>query len=134
MSRWEGFAGKWFKFQQLYWSEKQFVALVQLPFVMLTSSLMIPEAEICLVELLKTKSQAAFAQLYDCYAGALFSFICRATNDTARAEGLLQEVFVRLWQEIDHYDPSKERLFTWTFRITLNMCGQTKETIKALNL
>jgi len=95
---------------------------------------MIPEAEICLVESLKTKSQAAFAQVYDRYAGALFSFICRTTNDTARAEALLQEVFVRLWKEIDHYDPLKERLFTWIFRITLNMCGQTKENIKALNL
>jgi DNA-directed RNA polymerase specialized sigma24 family protein len=45
----------------------------------------------------------------------------------------LQEVFVRIWKDIDCYDPSKERLFTWIFRITLNVCGQNKETLKTIN-
>lgn len=89
-----------------------------------------------LPELLKAKSREAFDQLYDRYAGALYGFICRTVPDTAKREALLQDVFVRVWKDIDRYDPVKERFFTWLFRLTRNACtvyGQTKEHTKAAN-
>lgn len=101
---------------------------------MLVSSLVAGDADQRLVDLLKNKSPDAFGQLYDQYAGALYGFICRVVSNTGQAEALLQDVFVRIWKEIDGYEPTKERLFTWMFRLTLQACGPTKETIKALNL
>jgi DNA-directed RNA polymerase specialized sigma24 family protein len=101
---------------------------------MLTSSLAVAEADQPLVILLKTKSLEAFSLLYDRYAGALYGFICRTYPDTTQAEALLQEVFVRVWKGVECYDPSKERLFTWIFRITLSVCGQSQEPLKTINL
>jgi Sigma-70 region 2 len=109
------------------------VALIQLPYAMLRSNLAVSEGD-GLAELLKTNSHEAFARLYDWYAGPLYGFICRTTPDAARAEALLQQVFVRAWRDIAHYDPSKEGLFTWLFRHTLDACGRTTETIKALKV
>ena len=99
-----------------------------------TSSLVTAEADQPLVNLLRTKKLEAFSLLYDQYAGALFGFICRTGADNAQAEALLQDVFVRIWTDINCYDPSKEKLFTWIFRITCSVCGQTKETLKTINL
>ena len=92
------------------------------------------EADQCFAELLKTKNLEAFAQLYDRYAGALYGFICRTTPDRVQAEALLQQVFIKAWKEIDCYNPSKERLFTWLLRLTIKVCGQTIENIKAILL
>jgi DNA-directed RNA polymerase specialized sigma24 family protein len=96
--------------------------------------LMASEADQHLADLLKTKNREAFAQLYDRYAGALYGFICRTTPDTVQAEVLLEQVFVNAWKEIDSYNPSRERLFIWMFRLTLKLCGQTTEHIKAIHL
>lgn len=59
-------------------------------------------------------------QLYDKYSGALFGVILRMCRDKTQAEDLLQETFIKIWNNIDAYDASKGRFYTWAYRIARN--------------
>lgn len=73
-----------------------------------------------LVESLKKKDQQAYSYLYDNYAGALYGIIIKMLHKEETAQDLLQEVFVKIWRNIDSYDPGKGRLYTWMLNITRN--------------
>src|SRR5215216_2553895 len=73
-------------------------------------------------ELLKTRSCDAFAKLYDKYSAAIYSIICKIVTNTNIAEELLQDVFVKVWRNIDKYNESKGTLFTWMLQIARNTC------------
>ncbi|HET6227133.1 MAG TPA: sigma-70 family RNA polymerase sigma factor [Bacteroidia bacterium] len=73
-----------------------------------------------LVSLLKKKDTAAYGLLYDNYSGALFGVISRVVNVEEIAEDILQDVFVKIWKNIENYDASKGRLFTWMLNIARN--------------
>ena len=73
-----------------------------------------------LTMLLKQRDQSAFAYLYDNYSGALNSVILPIVKEEESACDILQEVFVRIWKQIDNYDETKGRLFTWMLNIARN--------------
>lgn len=73
-----------------------------------------------LVLLLKQRSQHVFSYLYDNYAGALHSIIMNIVSEEELANDVLQEVFVKIWKQIESYDSSKGRLFTWMLNIARN--------------
>jgi RNA polymerase sigma-70 factor (ECF subfamily) len=54
--------------------------------------------------------QSALAEAYRRHAGACFGLAKRLLNDHARAEEIVQEVFVRLWNEPSRYDPERGTL------------------------
>ncbi len=74
-----------------------------------------------LVALLKNGDESSFAYLYDHYSGALYGIIFRMINNQQLAEDVLQEAFVKIWNNLSSYDPSKGRLFTWMLNITKNL-------------
>lgn len=73
-----------------------------------------------LVYLLQQKHQQAFSYLYDNYAPALNGVITRMVEKPELAEDILQEVFVKIWNNFQAYDKSKGRLFTWMVNLTRN--------------
>ncbi|MBL0882338.1 MAG: sigma-70 family RNA polymerase sigma factor [Chitinophagaceae bacterium] len=73
-----------------------------------------------LVRLLQQRNQHVFSYLYDNYSGALLSIICNIVKDEELANDVLQEVFVKIWRQIESYDSSKGRLFTWMLNIARN--------------
>lgn len=73
-----------------------------------------------LVYLLQQKDQQAFAYLYDNYAPALNGVITRMVEARELAEDVLQEVFVKIWNNFHSYDKSKGRLFTWMVNLARN--------------
>lgn len=73
-----------------------------------------------LLPLLLRKEERAFTQLYDMYSKSLFSIITNLIKDREEAEDVLQEVFVKIWKNIDTYNQSKGRLYTWMLNITRN--------------
>lgn len=81
-----------------------------------------------LIELLKNSDKSAFSYLYDHYSGALYSIIFKMIGDNELAEDILQEAFVKIWNNFSSYDPSKGRLFTWMLNITRNL---TIDTIRS---
>lgn len=84
----------------------------------MTSETQISEPE--LTTLLKQRDQAAFGYLYDHYSGALLSVIATIVVESEHANDVLQEVFVKIWKQIETYDSSKGRLFTWMLNIARN--------------
>jgi RNA polymerase sigma-70 factor (ECF subfamily) len=73
-----------------------------------------------LVALLKRKDANAYSLLYDNYSAALFGVISRVVSAEEIAEDILQDVFIKIWKNIENYDASKGRLFTWMLNIARN--------------
>jgi RNA polymerase sigma-70 factor, ECF subfamily len=78
-----------------------------------------------LVLQLQSRNQQAFAYLYDNYAGALNGVIYRLVEDKELAEDILQEAFVKVWNNFSNYDATKGRLFTWMLNLTRNLTIDT---------
>ncbi|HET8572560.1 MAG TPA: sigma-70 family RNA polymerase sigma factor [Edaphocola sp.] len=79
-----------------------------------------------LVEALKAKDRNAYNYLYDNYSAALFGVISRVLgNQTEIAEDILQDVFVKIWHNIETYNSQKGRLYTWMLNIARNAAIDT---------
>jgi len=74
-----------------------------------------------LVLALGNREKIAIEALYDMYSSSLFGVISRIVVDTATAEDLLQETFVKIWHSFSSYSTEKGRLFTWMVNITRNL-------------
>lgn len=55
----------------------------------------------------------AMSQLYDRYSGIVYSVALRVLGETAAAEDVLQEVFMRLWRSPAMFDASRGNLGAW---------------------
>ena len=84
----------------------------------MTQAVTYTEAE--LLEGLQGHDEQAFGFLYDNYSKALFSIILQIIPQQELAEDVLQEVFVKIWQNIKSYDETKGRLYTWMLNIARN--------------
>ena len=73
-----------------------------------------------LVLLLKQQSREAFNYLYRQYAAVLFGVINKVVYDEQTAQDVLQDVFVKIWTNVNQYDPQKGRLYTWMINIARN--------------
>ncbi len=78
-----------------------------------------------LVFALQQHDQQAFSYLYDNYSGALFGLIYKMVNDKELSEDILQETFVKIWNNFSNYDSKKGRLFTWLLNLTRNLTIDT---------
>jgi len=78
-----------------------------------------------LVLLLKAHDQTAFSYLYDNYAAALNGIIYRMVDNEQLREDILQEVFIKIWNNFQQYDNTKGRLFTWLANLTRNLTIDT---------
>jgi RNA polymerase sigma factor (sigma-70 family) len=72
------------------------------------------------VNRLQGRDRAALDYLYDHYSGALYGVVFRVIQKEDIAEEVLQDVFLKIWDKIDRYDPAKGKLFTWMLNIARN--------------
>jgi RNA polymerase sigma-70 factor, ECF subfamily len=77
------------------------------------------EQEKLIKELLK-KDDKSFTLLYDNYSKSLYGVIFNLIKNREEAEDVLQEVFVKIWNNIESYNESKGRLYTWMLNIARN--------------
>lgn len=73
-----------------------------------------------LVAGLKQKQKLAIEALYNMYSSALNGIIFRIVQSEDEANDVLQEVFLKIWNNAASYDVSKGRLFTWMANIARN--------------
>lgn len=73
-----------------------------------------------LIALLKAESKEGFDYLYENYSRALYGVIHNIIPDEEKAQDILQDVFVKIWNNIQQYDSSKGRFYTWIFNIARN--------------
>lgn len=60
-----------------------------------------------------------FAELVERYQARLVNYLHRLVRDVDEAHDLAQEVFVRVYQALDRFDP-QYRFSTWMFRVAQN--------------
>lgn len=73
-----------------------------------------------LLNALRAGHRKAFEELYDRFAPCFLGVLTRIVQHPDQAQDLLQDSFVKIWQNIHRYDPAKGRLFTWMLRIVRN--------------
>ena len=76
--------------------------------------------ELALVERIKAGDPAAFDVVFEAYHAKLFSFLARLARDRARAEDLLEEVWLRLVTHGDRLRPDT-RLGPWLFTVARHL-------------
>lgn len=76
--------------------------------------------EIHIINLIRSKDQLGVSLLYDMYGGPLFGVIRRIITDESLANDVLQETFIKAWNNFDRYDESRAQLFTWLYTIARN--------------
>ena len=74
-----------------------------------------------LISGVRNRDEAVFGYLYDNYSGPVFGIVSRIVPEEESAEDILQEIFVKIWNNFSSYDPGKGRLFTWIVNIARNM-------------
>jgi RNA polymerase sigma-70 factor (ECF subfamily) len=57
--------------------------------------------------------ECALAEAYDAYAPSVYGVARWMLDDAADAEDILQDVFVRLWQRPEEYQPARGPLRAW---------------------
>ena len=62
----------------------------------------------------------ALHTVYEATSGKVFGTIIRIVRDRARAEDLLQDVYLTVWQRAGRFDPDKGSATTWLCTIARN--------------
>lgn len=73
-----------------------------------------------LVSLLKSGDKESLTLLYNKYSAAMYGIISRVISNEEVATETLQDVFLKIWDNFEKYDPNKGRLFTWMVQIARN--------------
>jgi RNA polymerase sigma-70 factor (ECF subfamily) len=81
-------------------------------------SIPVPDHE--LVARARKGSEAAYRELLGRYQRPVFSLVYRMVRDRERAEDLAQETFVKVFNNIERYDP-KYKFSSWIFKIATNV-------------
>ncbi len=72
-----------------------------------------------LVKQAASGDQSAFAELLNRYKNLVYSVVLRMVNDTEEANDLAQEIFIKLYRNLDKYQP-EYKFSTWLIRISTN--------------
>ena len=73
-----------------------------------------------LIERVVNKDSKALETLYDKYSPILFTLIKRIIGDKEKAENILADIFVIIWQKCNLYNLSTNNLYTWLILLTRN--------------
>lgn len=73
-----------------------------------------------LIAELQAGNEKAFERIYQLYSESIFGIIFSITRDQKISEELLQDVFLKIWQNAKSYNSSKGRFFTWILNIARN--------------
>ena len=73
-----------------------------------------------LAERLSARDVDALAELYDRYSALAYSVALRALGDSGRAEDVVQEAFLKLWNAADRFDAGRGTLRTWLLTAVRN--------------
>jgi len=76
--------------------------------------------DIALLSQLIEHNQAALLTLYQRYGGLVYSLALRTLHRPGLAEEVTQDVFLKLWQQPERWNPALGQLSSWLLTITRN--------------
>lgn len=66
--------------------------------------------------------ESAYQLLLEKHLPSLSNYVMRMTANSAEADDIIQETFIRLWSLGSRFNPEKARLTTWLHNIAHNLC------------
>ncbi|MEO8169186.1 MAG: sigma-70 family RNA polymerase sigma factor [bacterium] len=78
-------------------------------------------SDILLLARILKRDQISLSELYDKFSGYLYSVILRIVREEDKAEDILQEVFMRVWDRTELYNESLGTPIVWMTRIARNL-------------
>ena len=79
-----------------------------------------PDAE--LVARCQKGDEGAWADLVAAYGKKVYGIAWHMTYDRAEAEELTQDCFLKVWQNLDRYEPTEASLLAWIAALSRNLC------------
>ena len=73
-----------------------------------------------LIRLMRRADMRAFDVFYDRYINLVYSIAFSILGDPPLAEDVTQDVFLKIWRNVERYDPAKAKVNTWLSRIARN--------------
>ncbi|WP_458526969.1 sigma-70 family RNA polymerase sigma factor [Onishia taeanensis] len=67
------------------------------------------------------KDRQAFAQLYDATSAKLYGAVLRILRDRGSADDVLQEAYVKIWQQAGVFDATRASPITWMVTIARHL-------------
>ncbi|MEM8797146.1 MAG: sigma-70 family RNA polymerase sigma factor, partial [Pseudomonadota bacterium] len=79
-----------------------------------------------LMALIARGERQALVSLMALYQRPMVSVATRYLGRQDEAEEIVQDVFVRVWQNAKRYDEKRAKVTTWIYRINVNLCIDRK--------
>jgi RNA polymerase sigma-70 factor, ECF subfamily len=74
--------------------------------------------DLSLIQMIMLNQVDAISELYDRYGRMVYSLAVNSMGDTAVAEEIVQDVFMRVWEKASTYDARIAKVSTWLTSIT----------------
>jgi RNA polymerase sigma-70 factor, ECF subfamily len=79
-----------------------------------------PDAE--LVTRCQRGDDGAWTELVEKYGKKVYAIAYHLTYDRAEAEELTQDCFLKVWENLDRYEPTEASLLAWIAALSRNLC------------
>jgi RNA polymerase sigma-70 factor (ECF subfamily) len=79
-----------------------------------------PQTDAHILGFILKQEKRGMSMLYDKYAAAIYGMVCKSISHQETAQEVVQDVFMKAWNNAGKYDEVKGRLFTWLAQITRN--------------
>lgn len=73
--------------------------------------------DIELMQRITQRDQNALSELYGRFGGAVYSLTLRILQNTALAEEVTQDIFLKVWNQSENWDSGKGQLISWLLTI-----------------
>jgi len=75
-----------------------------------------------LMQLVHSGEHPAFAEIVKRHTDRFFSLAYRTLQNRSDAEDVVQQAFIKLWQNPSAWDGEKSQFTTWFYRVIINAC------------
>jgi RNA polymerase sigma-70 factor, ECF subfamily len=73
-----------------------------------------------LIQRIKGRDQRALMELYQAYSSLVYGLALRVLHNPALAEEVTQDVFLKVWQQPERWNPALGQFTSWLLTITRN--------------
>ncbi len=75
------------------------------------------QEDLSLIQRIIERDRSALSELYDRYAGIIYSVAYHSLDSVVESEQIVMEVFTKIWKLTNLYSPDKTRVDTWILTI-----------------
>lgn len=76
--------------------------------------------EIALMKRIQARDPDALEELYDLYNRLLFGMVISIVKKREEAEDVLQEIFVKIWNKANSFNPDRGNVYSWIVTLARN--------------